>query len=140
MYKRFEVRRDTTVPVVVFFPDWASPRILLTGDLSPRGLYLQTDDIVMTSPETPLICSFSLNRPYHLSARVCRVNPLRRRSDTGRPGFGVEFVHVRPLTRISLRSDLRGLPPPIPRPRTSGIRLQQTGRFVSFETPDTPIV
>jgi hypothetical protein len=128
MQKRFEMRRSTRIQVEVLSPVWEMPMHLMTGDLSPRGLYLESEELL--APDMPVICSFELSRGYHLTGKVSRVNHLRRRSDRGRPGFGVAFTYTRPLTRISLRSDLRGLPPPIPARRAAGIWLPNTQKFI----------
>ena len=130
MQKRFEMRRNTQVEVTVSAPIWEAPVVLITSDMSPRGLYLESEDLLET--EMPIICSFSLSREYHLTGKVTRLNPHRRVSDKGRPGFGVAFTYTRPLTRIDLRSDLRGLPPPIPARRRNGIWLPKTGKFISI--------
>ena len=128
MQKRFEMRRDTRVGVEVLAPVWNEPIHLLTSDLSPRGLYLECEELLEL--DMPIICSFELSREYHLTGRVSRINPLRRSTDRGHPGFGVAFTYTRPLTRIALRADLRGLPPPVPRRRPDGIWLPKTKKFI----------
>jgi hypothetical protein len=89
---------------------------LRTSDLSPAGAYIESDYL----PESgqPLVFCFGLNQidEYWVFASVTRVNPLRRRVEMGKPGFGIEFRDLPPLERLRLRQGLRGLPPPVPRP------------------------
>lgn len=131
MQKRFEMRRGARVSVEVLSPVWESPLVLNSSDLSPRGLYIECENLLAL--DLPVVCSFSLSRNYHVSGRVSRINRHRRKTDSGRPGFGVEFTHVRPLTRISIRADLRGLPPPVPHRRPEGFRLESTGLFIPVD-------
>lgn len=115
MHKRFELRRTAAVPIEVITSHWDEPLFLLSSDLSPRGAYLCTD--LLPNPGEDLVCSFRLkeNEPeYCFFAEVTRVNLLRRESDFGLPGFGVEFVDASPADRLGIRSTLRGLPPPAP--------------------------
>ena len=130
MQKRFEMRRDARISLEVFSPLWESPIILKSSDLSPRGLYIESERL--PALDSPLVCSFSLSRDYRVTGRVSRINRHRRRTD-GAPGFGVAFTFLRPLTRISLRSDLRGLPPPVPRRRPDGFWLESIGRFIPID-------
>ena len=131
MQKRFEMRRVVRVPIEVVSPKWDTPLTLMSADLSPRGMYFECEDRLELA--VPIVCSFSLSRHYQVWGRVSRINPVRRRTDAGWPGYGVEFFHVRPLTRINLRSDLRGLPPPIPTRRPDGFWLSGIGRFVPID-------
>jgi hypothetical protein len=128
MKQRFEMRRHKRVDVAVYAPIWDDPMFLVSSDLSPRGVYLECEELL--EPEMPILCAFSLSREYSLAGVVRRNNRMRRVSDNGRPGFGVAFTDTRPLTRLNLRSDLRGLPPPLPKRRPDGIWLPKTKKFI----------
>ena len=112
MQKRFEMRRSTDIPVEIMTAMWDEPIRLRAGDLSPGGLFLHSE--LFPDPGTPIICSFKLHKEHYVYGKVLRRNPMRRRSDRGRPGFGVEFLYTTPITRLRIREALRGLPPPIP--------------------------
>ena len=115
MQKRFEVRRSTQILTEVAAPSWDVPVALLARDLSPRGMYLQSERIPEIGEH--LFCAFALARApreHCFLSKVNRVNWHRRRTDQSRPGFGVEFLDVSPLNRLRIRSALRGLPPPLP--------------------------
>jgi hypothetical protein len=75
-----------------------------------------------------LYCSFGLTSEhpeYKFFSEVKRINWHRRRTDRMRPGFGVEFLDVRPERALALRKALRGLPPPLPaKRRRSTFRTQ----------------
>jgi hypothetical protein len=112
MQQRFEMRRSTDIPVKIMTSLWDEPLRLRTADLSPGGLFLSSDLIL--DPGLPIICSFSLRKEHFIYGRVSRTNRMRRATDRGKPGFGVEFMYTTPITRIRIRESLRGLPPPIP--------------------------
>jgi hypothetical protein len=115
MYKRFETRRSLVIPIELITPQWDEPINLFAGDLSPRGVYVKTD--LMPQAGEHVVCSFTLlrGRPeYCFFGEVTRVNMHRRKTDRSWPGFGIEFLDITPLQRLSIRHALRGLPPPIP--------------------------
>ena len=122
MQKRYEVRRSTVIPTEVAAPFWDEPVDLLAADVSPRGMYLLSEEM----PEVGefLFCSFALPRvdaEYCFLSRVNRINWHRRRTDCTRPGFGIEFMNTTPLNRLRIRSAIRGLPPPLPSKNRKGI-------------------
>ncbi len=112
MYKRFEMRRSVVIPVEITSTLWEGPCCFYAGDLSPGGVFLQSE--MEFEPEIPVICSFKLHREHYVYGKVARLNPMRRRTDRGGPGFGIEFMYTTPITRLRIREALRGLPPPIP--------------------------
>jgi hypothetical protein len=122
MQKRFEVRRSAIIPIEVAAPSWDEPVDLLAGDLSPRGMYLFSEEM----PEVGeyIFCSFGLAGnadEYCFMSRVNRINWHRRRTDCLRPGFGIEFMDTRPLERLRLRATIRGLPMPAPSKMRGGL-------------------
>ena len=112
MQKRYEMRRSTDIPVEIMTAMWDEPIRLYAKDLSPGGLFLSSE--LFLDAGVPVICNFKLHKEHFVYGKVLRTNPMRRRTDRGRPGFGVEFMYTTPLTRLRIREALRGLPPPIP--------------------------
>ena len=115
MHKRFEVRRSVMIPTEVAAPFWDVPVDLLAADVSPRGMYLYSEE--MPTIGEYLFCSFSLARDdpeYCFLSRVNRINWHRRRTDRLRPGFGIEFMDTSPLKRLRIRSSIGKFPPTLP--------------------------
>jgi hypothetical protein len=124
MYKRFEIRKKTVVPIEVITNFWDEPISLLSDDLSPRGTYLVSE--LMPQLGEHIVCSFDLLRgdpSYCLFGEVSRINWHRRRTDTGRPGFGVRFLDIRPMERLKMRDALRELPPSLPAKMRDGVSI-----------------
>ena len=122
MNQRFEMRRSIRLPVEIATSRWDRPLDLFASDLSPRGLYLESE--AMPEVGEQLLCSFNLwtqNRNLCLFGEVNRINWHRRKTDRRRPGFGVAFSIVRPIDRLRIRSALQGLPPPLPSKRRGSI-------------------
>jgi PilZ domain-containing protein len=112
---RFEVRKAFRGDVEVIAPLWDDPLPFEARDLSPAGVFLETD--LPLGPDSELVVSFwvpSLARELSLFARVARVSLPRRRSDHGVAGMGIRFLDISPLERLHVRESLRGCPPPIP--------------------------
>ena len=127
MHKRFELRRNARVPVEIMTAMWEEPVKLYSQDLSPGGLFLSSEFF----PESglPVICSFKLHKDHFVYGKVSRINRMRRETDRGRPGFGVEFLYTTPLTRLRIREALRGLPPPVPSKKRQDILELHTNRI-----------
>ena len=123
MYKRLEIRRQTALPMEVITSFADEPFILTARDLSPRGAYLESE--LLPDLGDQLICSFDLDRNFCFFGEVNRVNLMRRRRDSGRPGFGVSFLDAGPLSRMAIRNALRGLPPPVPKRRRDGVLISR---------------
>jgi hypothetical protein len=121
MYKRFEIRRQTALPIEIISAFADEPFRLTARDLSPRGVYLECE--LLPDLGEHLICSFDLGNRFCIFGEVSRVNLLRRKRETSRPGFGVRFLDATPKERLAIRQALRGLPPPVPRPRRDGVRI-----------------
>ena len=114
MKYRFELRRSRQVPMEVITSHWDEPVWLQTGDLSPRGAYIESN--YMPNLGEHVVCSFRLGKKksYDFFGQVTRVNLGRRRADAGPAGFGVEFLDCTPLERLQIRDALKGTPPPVP--------------------------
>jgi hypothetical protein len=126
MYKRFEIRRRAQIPVEVITSLWDEPIKLVADDLSPRGTYLISE--MMPNLGEHIICAFQLpkqDEEHTFFAEVSRVNWLRRKTDTGMPGFGVEFLDTTPLSRIRIREAITALPPPLPMGRRDGVSISR---------------
>lgn len=118
MKKRFELRRSIETPVEIITSFWDEPVDLIASDLSPRGAYLESE--LMPEPGEHVVCSLELEhctRDFCFFGEVTRINLNRRKSDGGKPGFGIEFLDCTPLDRLAIREALRGVPPPVPGPR-----------------------
>ena len=118
MQKRFEVRRSIEVPIEIITSLWDDPITLAAGDLSPRGVYIQSE--FMPEAGEHVVCSFDISKGLRACCffgEVTRVNMLRRKVDTGWPGFGIKFLDAAPFDRLRIRQALRGLPPPVPTSR-----------------------
>jgi hypothetical protein len=114
MVRRFEMRRALARPIEVISAKWDEPIVLAISDLSPRGAYVASE--LLPDLGEKVVCAFDLGREcsFDFFGEIVRVNLLRRRSDRGRPGFGVRFLDARPLDRIKIREVLRNTPPPLP--------------------------
>jgi len=114
MVRRFEMRRTLARPIEVISSAWDEPIVLATADLSPRGAYVASE--LLPNLGEHVVCAFDLGPgcAFDFFGEIVRVNLLRRRSDRGRPGFGVRFLDARPLDRIKIREMLRNTPPPLP--------------------------
>ena len=126
MYKRFEIRRKTQIPIEVITNYWDEPVKLVSDDLSPRGTYLISE--LMPELGEHIVCSFDLNqgdRELCFFGEVSRINWLRRKTDSGRPGFGVRFMDTTPYCRLKIRDALRGLPPPMPVQMREGVTISK---------------
>lgn len=125
MYKRFEIRRKTQIPIEVITSMWDEPVKLIADDLSPRGTYLVSE--MMPNLGEHIVCSFQLTpgEEHTYFGEVSRVNWLRRSTDLGMPGFGVEFLDTTPFARIKIREALESLPPPLPMGRRDGVSISR---------------
>jgi len=118
MKKRFEIRRLVNRPIEIISSLWDEPLNFFTGDLSPRGTYVFSE--LMPSIGEHVYCTLDvgLAKPFEAFAQVVRANMMRRTSDVGFPGFGLDFLGIKPLERLRIRNLLTGLPmivPSIPR-------------------------
>ena len=115
MQKRAIIRRSTILPTEVMAPYWPATLDLIAADLSPRGMYLISDD--MPTVGEFVFCTFTLKLgepAYRLLSRVNRINWHRRKTERVRPGFGVEFVGLAEDLYQRISKALIGMPPPIP--------------------------
>lgn len=126
MYKRFEIRKKTVVPIEVITNFWDEPISLLSSDLSPRGTYIVSE--LMPQLGEHIVCSFDIRREdpsYCLFGEVSRINWHRRKTDTGPPGFGVRFLDIKPMERLKIRDALRGMPPSLPVKMRDGVTISK---------------
>lgn len=123
MYKRYEVRRQLTLPMEIIGSFADDPFYLRALDISPRGAFVASE--LVPDLGEHLVCSFNLNDAYCFFGEVSRVNLLRRNADQGMPGFGIKFLDAGPLHRLAIRHALRGLPPPVPAKRRDGVLLRR---------------
>ncbi len=121
MYKRFEIRRQTALPMEIISSFADEPFCLTATNLSPRGAYLESE--LLPDLGEHLVCSFDLENAFCLFGEVSRVNLMRRKWETGRPGFGIQFLDATPKERLAIRQALRGLPPPVPKRKRDGVRI-----------------
>jgi hypothetical protein len=126
MKKRFEIRRLISRPMEIITSLWDEPLNFFTGDLSPRGAYVFSE--LMPEIGEHVYCSFDLGvkRPFEFFAEVVRANMMRRTSDMGYPGFGLDFLDAKPLDRLNIRNLLTGLPPIIQSVPRIGGPVKQT--------------
>ncbi len=115
MSKRFEMRRARLTPVVISHDDWPWPEELVATEVSPRGLYIASDErIVQPGQEVRISFKLGTAERWEYDGYVAHSTHKRRRSDWGYTGMGVELVGVSPVERVWMRALLRGVPPPIP--------------------------
>jgi hypothetical protein len=116
--RRRALRRAVSLECAVLSTDWVDIAPLVAVDLSPLGMWLDTE--LLLEPGSELVVSF---RPPHwpawgaevtVLAEVVRVGLPRRRGDHGSAGMGLRFLdldseHAQRMTRCLL-----GLPPTLP--------------------------
>jgi hypothetical protein len=118
-YRRSSLRRAVSLDCDVRSKLWDGPAPHRVRDLSPEGLWLDSDLPLATGDALVLV--FRPPRwPRHLHpvsalAQVVRVGRGRRRHQPDPGGMGLRFVDLRPSDRHLLTHLLRGLPPPLPR-------------------------
>ena len=84
-------------------------------DISTEGMLIETDINVLTGED--VIVAFRAPRTHQwfdCEATVARVLHGRRPGDRGQC-LGLSFETLDDWSRLMLRNDLRGLPPPIPK-------------------------
>lgn len=102
-----------------------------TMDLSPDGLMVRSEADVLTGEE--VLVSFKGPRTgtwFDCEATVARVIHARRPGDTCR-ALGISFDAMDEATRLMLRANLRGFPPPIPR-RAQRVDYARSVRLAAF--------
>ena len=139
MQKRSDVRRATIIPTAVMAPYWGDPLDLVASDLSPKGMYLISEQ--MPHVGEFVFCTFSVRgngQEYRILSKVKRINWHRRVTDSIRPGFGVEFLAISGEQRRSIYRQLKGMPPPIPKRRRSHI-IPPREEPLCLITPKRPV-
>jgi hypothetical protein len=114
-YRRSEVRKSLRLPIEVVHPDWETPEVWTTSDLSPTGAWVRTER--EAAPGDAIIVSFRLphgSRELSFFAEVIRVLWEYRDDELVPSGFAVRFLDAGPLDRLRIREALRGIPPRVP--------------------------
>lgn len=140
MQKRSDVRRASIISAEVMAPYWKDSLDLIASDISPKGMYLISDQ--MPHVGEFVFCSFSVrgNEPeYRILSKVKRINWHRRSTDMIRPGFGVEFLAISGEQRRTIYRRLKGMPPPIPRKRRNHV-IPPEEAPLRLMTPKRPVI
>jgi hypothetical protein len=115
MKKRYETRKRARVSMEVITSSWDDALAFETSDLSPEGAFVRSE--ILPAVGEHIVCVFRLEgarREFSLFGEVARVNLRRRRSDYGKPGFGVRFLDATPLDRLVMRHSLHRMLPQVP--------------------------
>jgi hypothetical protein len=116
--RRSAVRRALTLTCQVMSDLWEGPAPHVARDLSPKGVWLDTELPLEVGEKIVLsITPPGLAFPLYLYGRVSRVRLARRSSDEFSSGMGVEFERVSEWDARTLDRALAGLPVPKPGPR-----------------------
>ena len=102
-----------------------------TMDLSPDGMLVPTDLDVLTGEE--VLVAFKGPKTgtwFDCEATVARILHGRRPGDRGR-ALGLTFHGMDEITRLMLRANLRGFPPPVPR-RAQRVDYARSVRMAAF--------
>jgi hypothetical protein len=113
--RRAEVRKGLCIPIEVVHPDWGSPALMVSSDLSPTGVCLR--GAAASTPGDPVVVTFRLpDRPDEFSffGEVVRAVTSPGAPTSAPGGFAVRFLDVGPRDRLLLREALRRFPPPLP--------------------------
>jgi hypothetical protein len=111
----------------VLSSDWSDVAPLVAADLSPFGMWLETE--LLLEPGTELVVSFRPPRwpawgaAITVLAEVVRVGLPRRRGDSGNAGMGLRFLDLDPEHAQRMNGCLLGLPPTLP-----AVRAQRAER------------
>jgi PilZ domain len=117
-HRRRSLRRQVRIEAELTSSAWDGAVPLLVTDVSLHGMFVVSD--LPLAPGEQVAVSFLLPRwpeatPFHARARVVRVALLRRRTDFGPAGMGLQFIGLRADQCTHLLRALHGLPPPLPR-------------------------
>jgi hypothetical protein len=116
--RRGSVRRAVSVEAAVASDYWDGSIPLLATDLSPEGLWLESDlpldvgEEVLVTLRPP---RWTEEQPLIAIAEVARVGLFRRQRERRASGMGLRFVELERAHAELLRATLRGLPPPLPK-------------------------
>jgi hypothetical protein len=106
------------IECAVLSTDWMDVAALVAADLSPLGMWLDSDLPLEAGSE--VVVSFTPPRwpvwgaPVTVLAEVVRVGLPRRRADCGSAGMGLRFLDLDPQHAARLALCLRGMPPMLP--------------------------
>lgn len=125
--RRRALRRAVSLECAVLSADWSDVAPLVAVDLSPFGMWLETE--LLLEPGCELVVSFRPPRwptwgaEITVLAEVVRVGLPRRRGDCGNAGMGLRFVDLDPEHAERMTGCLLGMPPMLP-----GVRAQRAER------------
>jgi hypothetical protein len=125
--RRRALRRAVSLECAVLSTDWSDVAPLIAADLSPFGMWLDTE--LLLEPGSELVVSFRPPRwpvwgaEITVLAEVVRVGLPRRRGDSGNPGMGLRFVDLDPQHAERMTGCLLGMPPTLP-----AVRAQRAER------------
>lgn len=125
--RRRALRRAVSLECAVLSADWSDVAPLVAADLSPFGMWLDTE--LLLDPGSELVISFRPPRwptwgsAITVLAEVVRVGLPRRRGDCGNAGMGLRFLDLDPEHAERMNGCLHGIPPTLP-----GVRAQRAER------------
>ncbi|HEX2677456.1 MAG TPA: PilZ domain-containing protein [Polyangiales bacterium] len=116
--RRKSLRRAVRLEADVLADLWDGPVPFVATNLSPDGLFLESDLPLEIGSE--LIVSFvpprwQTSEPVTALAEVARVGLFRRRRERRMSGMGLRFLELENCESDLLAEALRGLPPPLPK-------------------------
>jgi len=125
--RRRALRRAVAIECAVLSMDWTDVAALVAADLSPLGMWLDSDLPLEAGSE--VLVRFTPPRwpvwgaPVTVLAEVVRVGLPRRRADCGSAGMGLRFLDLDPQHAARMALCLRGMPPMLP-----SVRAQRAER------------
>lgn len=135
-HRRRSLRRRVRFEAELTSSAWDGAVPLLVTDVSLHGMFVVCD--LPLAPSEEVAVSFLPPRwpeatPFHARARVVRVALLRRGTDVGPAGMGLQFIGLRADQCTHLLRALHGMPPPLPRRAFSDL---DDDEMLELELPD----
>lgn len=114
---RRALRRAVRLPCDVKCELWDEPVLHIATELSPFGVWLNSDFVLDVGTRVELVFLANFVRGtegIECSGYVKRVEMRRRRSEGRYAGMGIEFDELTAQQQDQIASMLCGLPPPLP--------------------------